>query len=199
MNLVLQDVEEQYTVLLRVQRARPPAPGATRAATHTAASRVVCGLHWPALILCAPRACPQAAAGGSACATAGSRSTGGGSCGRCLCEGTAWCSWQQQGQEVEGEQQQQEQRRQRRQRREEKDQQLLRRGEAEMLTGESGSIQFSLAGCAPLRLTVHAVFTTRDARGRRQAATEMGLTRNKPTAGEDPACMPMQQGKNGAV
>jgi hypothetical protein len=27
MNLVLRDVEERYTVLLRVQRVKPPAPG----------------------------------------------------------------------------------------------------------------------------------------------------------------------------
>lgn len=105
MNLVLRDVEEQYTVLLRVQRARPAAAGART------------GHGWWWNFGCLPEAgfserlscavlvlphrhnaelhnrwlhhlpCLQTVA--SACATAGSRSTGGGSCGKCLCEVTA--------------------------------------------------------------------------------------------------------------
>ena len=45
------------------------------------------------VLLCRPSRLQE---GGSACATAGSRSTGGGSCGRSLCGGTVWCSWRRQ-------------------------------------------------------------------------------------------------------
>ena len=45
------------------------------------------------VLLCPPS---RLQVGTSACATAGSRNTGDGSCGRSLCGGTVWCSWRRQ-------------------------------------------------------------------------------------------------------